>query len=100
MRDTPQAQTERRHRIVRIVAVREPAATRRCNLRIPYCHDCHDWREGPGQDMPFAVLAPTTTKALTATPALRRWSRASIRWSRSRGANPTICFACDEASKN
>jgi uncharacterized protein len=36
-------------------------ATRLCNLRCTYCHD---WREGPGQSMPFEVLARMTAAAL------------------------------------
>ncbi len=36
--------------------------TRLCNLRCTYCHD---WREGPGQQMAFEVLANLTIKALT-----------------------------------
>lgn len=36
-------------------------ATRLCNLRCAYCHD---WRTGPGQTMPFEVLAAMTAKVL------------------------------------
>ena len=36
-------------------------ATRSCNLRCSYCHD---WRTGPGQTMPFQVLAHMTAAAL------------------------------------
>ncbi|MGH9124777.1 MAG: radical SAM protein [Acidimicrobiales bacterium] len=43
-------------------------ATRLCNLRCTYCHD---WRDGPGQTMPFQVLARLTATAL-AEPEHRR----------------------------
>src|SRR5690242_17404142 len=55
-------------------------ATRLCNLRCAYCND---WRSGPGNTMPFTVLAHLTSAALQDP----RHQHVSFIW---HGGEPTV----------